>query len=392
MDVGVIASSHNNADWDRVMAGEYDKLPATQDSEYIRHTIALGDMIEPLGFDSIWCTEHYGTPYSMMGNPLQWLAFWAGRTKRVGVGTAVIVLPWASPFRLVHEIAVLDNMLDGRPFHIGIGRGVAAHEYESFGIPSEEGRERFVEMVEILRASTQPRFSYEGKHYQIPETSVRPIAPSGRDLFANMKGAFNTPTSMELAAELGLGQMFVTGSSLETMAGQVAKFNAIRGTKGLAPNQPTVSMYMYCSKDPKQLEKGDRYRIEQLMSARNHYALYGNTDFTQRKGFEDYAKFFGQGGHQTPVSKQLDEDGHLIGTPDQIIEKIQRFQNRLSMEKLLLTVDAGNQTEAEAKASLELFAREVLPEVHKMATPLHAHSRGTEESLTLETGIGGAVG
>jgi alkanesulfonate monooxygenase SsuD/methylene tetrahydromethanopterin reductase-like flavin-dependent oxidoreductase (luciferase family) len=391
MQVGVIASGNNPKDWDRVMAGEHDKLPEPSDRDTVRQAIAIGDMVEPLGFDSIWCTEHYGTPYSMTGNPLQWLAFWAGRTKRVGVGTAVIVLPWAQPARLVHEIAVLDQMLDGRPFHIGIGRGVAEHEYDAFGIPSEESRERFVEIVEILRASEAPRFSYQGKHYQLPEMSVRPMA-TRPGLFRDMKGAFNTPTSMELAADLGLGQMFVTGAPLEAMATQVAKFNAIRATKGLAPNQPTVSMFMHCSKDREEVEKGLAYRVEQLQSARYHYALYGGTDFTQRKSFEDYAKFFGQGGHTTPVSKQLDEEGHLIGTPDELIAKVQRFQDRLSMDSLILSAGGGGKSDAEVRASLELFATEVLPEVQKMATPLHDHSRGTEEALKLETQVGGATG
>jgi hypothetical protein len=151
-------------------------------------------------------------------------------------------------------------------------------------------------------------------------------------------------------------------------------------------------MYMHCSKDRKEVEKGLAYRVDQLQSARYHYALYGGTDFTRRKGFEDYAKFFGQGGHTTPVSKQLDEEGHLIGTPDELIEKIGRFQHRLSMESLILSAGGGGKSEKEVRDSLELFAREVLPEVHRMATPLHDHSRGTEADLKIATAVGGATG
>ncbi len=392
MKVGVGVGAGNPKDWDRVMAGEYDKPQLTPDANIISDSISVGDMVEDLGFDSIWATEHYGTPYAMTGPPLQWLAFWAGRTKRVGVGTGVIVLPWHQPMRLVHELAMLDHLLQGRPMHLGIGRGVAEHEYRAFGVPPEEGRERFVEMVEILKASEQPRFSYSGKYYQLPETSVRPVAPHRGSLFTNLKGAFNTPTSMELAAELGLGQIFITGASLEVMKGQVAKFNAIRATKGLAPNQPTVSMNMFCSKDQKAIDRALEQRVEGLMTARNHYALYAKTDFTQRKGFEDYAKFFAQGGHTTSVRDQTSEDGALIGTPEQIIDKIGRYQEGLSMEYLTIGAGAGGtRTVGEIKASLELFAKEVLPHVDKMATPLHEHSRGTEADLKLQTGMGGAV-
>ena len=65
----------------------------------------MGELVEPLGFDSIWATEHYGSAYSMQPNPLQYLAYWAGRTTRVDMGTAVIVAPWWSPVRLAHEIS-----------------------------------------------------------------------------------------------------------------------------------------------------------------------------------------------------------------------------------------------------------------------------------------------
>jgi len=66
-------------------------------------TLEQGELVEPLGFDSIWATEHYGSAYSMQPNPLQYLAYWAGRTRRVDVGTVVIVAPWWNPVRLFAE-------------------------------------------------------------------------------------------------------------------------------------------------------------------------------------------------------------------------------------------------------------------------------------------------
>ena len=208
MRVGVMVTNYNQADWPRLLAGDYQALPEPSDLAIHTETMALGELVEPLGYDDIWCAEHYGSAYSMQGNPLQWLAFWAGRTRRIGVGTAVIVLPWANPVKLVHEIAILDLLLEGRPMHLGIGRGISKHEYEAFGVPSGESRERFTEMVEILRKSEELRFSHDGQHYQVPEMTVRPMARHRGSLFEKMKGAFNTPQSMVLAAELGLAGRF----------------------------------------------------------------------------------------------------------------------------------------------------------------------------------------
>lgn len=392
MQVGVMVTSYNHQDWHRMLAGNYQQPPVTADLAIHEETMKLGRLVEPLGFDAIWCAEHYGSPYSMQGNPLQWLAFWAGRTERVDMGTAVIVAPWWQPVKLAHEIAMLDLLLDGRRLHIGIGRGISAHEYDGFQVDREQSRERFAEMIQILRRSEQDRFEFAGKHYKVPPTTVRPAARHRGSLFDSMKGAFNTPSSMQVAADLGLGQMFVTATSLDTMAKGVGRFNAIRRKNGMAPNQPTVMMYLHCSNDRDEIARARGYAAEQGWAARNHYAVWNAPSFEGVPGYEDYAKVFRQGRELREDESILSEDSHLIGTPAEIIEKIQRVQKMISMEYLILHPQHGNKPAAEARASLELFAKAVLPAVHEMATPLHEHSLGTNESLRGPGAMGGAVG
>lgn len=392
MQVGVMVTSYNHRDWDRLLAGDYQQNPATSDVDIHRQTVMLGDMVEPLGFDAIWCAEHYGSAYSMQGNPLQWLAFWAGRTRRVDVGTAVIVAPWWQPVKLAHEIAMLDMMLDGRTLHLGIGRGISAHEYDAFGVPREESRQRFQEMIEILRRSEENRFSYDGEIYHVPPMTVRPQAPHRGSLFTNMKAAFNTPQSMRVAAELGLGQLFVTAVSLDVMAKGVGRFNAIRAHLGMAPNQPTTMMYLHCATDKASIEQGRRYAGEQSWAARNHYAVWNAPSFEGVPGYEDYAKVFRQGADLSEDKATAAEDGHLIGTPEEIIEKIRRTQEKISLEYLIVHPAHGSKPGAQARASLELFAKEVLPAVHEMATPLHEHSLGAGDIEEAEAVLGGAIG
>ena len=111
MHCGVMVTGYNQGDWGRLMKEEYDRPPEVSDAENMDNTLYMGDLVEPLGFDSIWATEHYGSAYSMQPNPLQYLAFWAGRSNRVDMGTAVIVAPWWNPVRLAHEISMLDILL-----------------------------------------------------------------------------------------------------------------------------------------------------------------------------------------------------------------------------------------------------------------------------------------
>ena len=394
MQVGVMVTSYNHDDWDRLMAGEYDRLPDVADADIVEETIAMGDMVEPLGFNSIWCAEHYGSAYSMQSNPLQWLSFWAGRTHTVDVGSAVIVAPWWQPVRLIHEVAMLDLMLQGRKLHIGIGRGVSAHEYAAFSIPQEESRQRFKEIVEILKLSdSQETFSYDGEHYHLPEISVRPRPRHKGQLTANLMAAFNTSASMENAADLGLGQLFVASETVEQMRTQVGKFNAIRASKGLPPNQPTTMGYMHCSTDPDEIAQGRMYARRQGWAARNHYAMWKAPDFAKIKGYEDYAKIMAQ-----KTTDVKDTDGievlnyaDLIGTPDEIFEKISMLQEAISLEQLVVHPSHGGKPHKDVRASLELFAKEVLPAVQAMPTPLHDHSKGSPELLDATVRMGSAA-
>ena len=88
--------------------------PGRPDVALYNEHMALGDLAEPLGFDSLFALEHHFTGYAMSPSPCQLLAYYAGRTRRIALGTAVIVLPWHDPIRVAEEIALLDIMCGGR--------------------------------------------------------------------------------------------------------------------------------------------------------------------------------------------------------------------------------------------------------------------------------------
>src|SRR5207245_8144616 len=67
------------------------------DASVMNEHLALGDLAEPLGFDSLFALEHHFTGYAMSPAPPQLLSYYAGRTRRISLGTAVIVLPWHDP-------------------------------------------------------------------------------------------------------------------------------------------------------------------------------------------------------------------------------------------------------------------------------------------------------
>src|SRR5246127_1506456 len=148
--------------------------PGRSDAAVMTEHMAWGALAEPLGFDSLFALEHHFTGYAMSPAPTQLLAYYAGRTRRITLGTAVIVLPWHDPVRVAEQIALLDILCGGRCL-FGFGRGAASVEYEGFRIPLEAARPRFVEAAQIVvKALTNDSFDYDGEFYQIPRTAIRP--------------------------------------------------------------------------------------------------------------------------------------------------------------------------------------------------------------------------
>ena len=375
MHCGVMVTGYNQGDWPRLMAGDYDRPPAVTDAANMDETLYMGELVEPLGFDSIWATEHYGSAYSMQPNPLQYLAYWAGRTSRVDVGTAVIVAPWWNPVRLASEISMLDILLRGRRLHLGIGRGIAPHEYASLGYPIDQSHKYFYDVINAIRAADgAERFEFKGDVYDIPPTTIRPQARHKGELTRDIKVAFTTEASARMAAENGLGQMFVAGDNVDEMTDKVRRFNRIRKELGLPPDQPTTLLWMYCAETEKEAEEGWTYFYNQLTAAQHHYFEWNNPGYEGISGYEEYLLRQRADVGTADAGFAARRATQPIGTPDEIIEKIRAVQQTISCEKLVVHVFYGGMPRDKAEKSLRLFAQEVLPKVQAMPTPINPRS------------------
>ncbi|MBI3967612.1 MAG: LLM class flavin-dependent oxidoreductase, partial [Chloroflexi bacterium] len=127
-----------------------------------------------MGFDQIWVAEHHFTRYGSVPSTLTFAAYVAARTKRIRIGTAVVLLPFWNPLLVAEEAAMVDILSDGR-LDLGVGRGYQWHEYQRFNIPMEESRGRFTESLEIIKkAWTEKAFDYEGQYFQLNGVNVLP--------------------------------------------------------------------------------------------------------------------------------------------------------------------------------------------------------------------------
>jgi probable F420-dependent oxidoreductase len=136
-------------------------------ADRIEHFGEMVDHLEANGFDSVWCSERATGP---MPDPLVALAFAAGRTRKLKLGTSVQVLPGRNPVLLAKQWAALD-VLSNRRALPAFGLGVVdPMEQQAFGVTREERAPWFDEALPLLRRlwaeesvdHDGPRFHYEG--------------------------------------------------------------------------------------------------------------------------------------------------------------------------------------------------------------------------------------
>jgi len=334
------------------------------DAAVLAEHMALGDLAEPLGFDSLFALEHHFTGYAMSPSPTQLLSYYAGRTRRITLGTAVIVLPWHDPVRVAEEIALLDVLSGGRCL-FGFGRGAASAEYAGFRIPMEEARARFVEAARIVvKALTEPSFDWDGEFFKIPRTSIRPrpISHPERRFYASSV----SPESAEIMAKLGFGVLVVMQNEWPKAAQDIERYRDIATSVGHTPRPPIILMNISVAESRLEAqERAQTYLSRKWDSIDNHYH-FSDGHLASVKGYEFY------GNMAKTYSKLKDESYRkkatefyvriqVVGTPDDCLQQLAELHRLTGLDHLVTEFGYGCMPHEEAELNMRLFAERVMP-------------------------------
>jgi alkanesulfonate monooxygenase SsuD/methylene tetrahydromethanopterin reductase-like flavin-dependent oxidoreductase (luciferase family) len=341
------------------------------DAAVLAEHMALGDLAEPLGFDSLFALEHHFTGYAMSPSPTQLLSYYAGRTRRITLGTAVIVLPWHDPVRVAEEIALLDVLSGGRCL-FGFGRGAASAEYAGFRIPMEEARARFVEAARIVvKALTEPSFDWDGEFFKIPRTSIRPrpISHPERRFYASSV----SPESAEIMAKLGFGVLVVMQNEWPKAAQDIQRYRDIATSVGHTPRPPIILMNVSVAESrPEAQERAQTYLSRKWDSIDNHYH-FSDGHLASVKGYEFY------GNMAKTYSKMKDESYRkkatdfyvkiqVVGTPDDCLQQLAELHRLTGLDHLVTEFGYGCMPHEEAELNMRLFAERVMPVLQRDRT------------------------
>src|SRR5207248_951151 len=143
------------------MFHEFPSMPGRGETEMFDESMAQIDAAERWGLDVMWLAEiHFAPERTYLSAPLATASAIAARTRRMKIGIAVQVLPLCLPLRLAEEAATVDQISHGRLI-FGIGRSGVVSTYDAYQVPYHKSRERFVEMLDIVRPTERARAEAE---------------------------------------------------------------------------------------------------------------------------------------------------------------------------------------------------------------------------------------
>jgi alkanesulfonate monooxygenase SsuD/methylene tetrahydromethanopterin reductase-like flavin-dependent oxidoreductase (luciferase family) len=349
--------------------------PGHSDAAVVAEHLALGDLAEPLGFDSLFALEHHFTGYAMSPSPAQLLSYFAGRTRRLTLGTAVIVLPWHDPVRVAEQIALLDVLSGGRCL-FGFGRGAASVEYAGFRIPMEEARARFVESAQIVvKALTHDSFDWDGEFFKIPMTAIRPrpISHPERRFYASSV----SPESAEIMAGLGFGLLVIMQNEWSKAAQDIHRYRELTASMGHQPRPPIILTNVSVAESRQEAqERAEVYLGRKWDSIDAHYH-FSDGHLASVKGYEFY------GGMAKTYAKMKDESYRkkatefyvriqVVGTPDDCLQQVAELHRLTGLDHLVTEFGYGGMPHEQAELNMRLFADRVLPVLQRdraFATP-----------------------
>jgi len=317
-------------------------------SELYRKHVDLCVEAEELGFDTIWLTEHHFVDDGYSPTMMPLAAAIAARTKRIRIGTFVLLMPLHDPLHVAEDAVTIDALSNGR-FDLGLGQGYVPREFTGFNIPREQRSRRLREGVEIVRRLfTEDNVTFEGKCYTVRDATLYP-KPTQRPHPPIWIGARSRPAT-ERAARNGY-HLAGTGEH------QAQIYRDALTVAGRNPADFNIAQLRFGYLATKREKAWDECEFGL------HYLLtrYGNwiAEANDVPGDEKYTRIPPVGELRKSNDAGMIGDGFMVGTPDDAIaqiEQIEHYATHLALGLALPGIEPKK-----IRASMKLFAEKVIP-------------------------------
>ncbi len=331
--------------------GIFYQLPCAEDqSPAARYadTISQAQLADDLGFDTVWLAEvHFNPRFSVLPAPLLLGSAIAQTTKKLKIATAVNLMPLHHPVRLAEEFATLDVISQGRAI-LGTGRGAMLQQYAGYGVEVGEGRERFLEGLDlVVKAWTSEELNYEGKYYQVSGIRVvpKPYQKPHPPVYIASNSVDTFPMVGELGQNILVAPIVVTLDGAKSGLKEYRK-NLVEHGHDPGTRKVNVNVLVHVTKD-----EGGSSTQGYETSLRNYLSiLQGNRSRVISGRTRDLS--------YEHVSTELS----AIGSPERVIDKLESIIELLEADEIMCWFAVGGLLPNEdVHSSMRLFAEEVIP-------------------------------
>lgn len=321
--------------------GEFDSAEGFRD--FIEYNVEA----EALGFHSTFVVEHHFTGFGQVSATLNLLTWLGARTRRLRLGTAVIVLPWHNPVLLAEQAATLDLLSGGR-LDFGIGKGYRYNEFAGFDVPIKEADVRFEESLEVLLKAwtSEGRFSHHGKYWHFNDIIVEP-PPAQRPHPRVWMGA-GSERSIRSVAQRGFNLLLGQYASPQDVARNIAVFKQAVEATGRRYDPMQVGVTRACFVTDSKAER-DAALERRLQNRLRQLKLATQPDGTVLGGPDS-----ADGDPQT-----VNLNSAIYGNPDEIARKLDDLQ-KAGVGYVLMN-GGGSGGGARGRQSMRRFAQEIMP-------------------------------
>jgi alkanesulfonate monooxygenase SsuD/methylene tetrahydromethanopterin reductase-like flavin-dependent oxidoreductase (luciferase family) len=340
-----------------------DVGPAEKSAQaYWQDALALVAECDDLGYTHVRTVEHYFNAYGGYSpNPIVFLAAAAMRSAKARLVTGAVLPVFNNPLKLAGEIGMLDAISGGR-LDVGFARAFLPHEFARFGISVNESRARFDEGVEQVRLLlAQENVSADGRFHKFKNVTSLP-RPTQRPHPPFWVAALSTPESFITAGTAGHFLMAIpfAGAKMRELVGLYR--DAWRAAGHPGSGCVMLAFHMFCAETADEAVRIAREPLNRYLKS----IVVAASDWTEGLNSQDYPNYdkiiaaLAKETFDTQVAKGC----AWVGPPGELIERILAFNDEVGgFESASLQVNFNTIALDDARRSIRLFAREVMPAV-----------------------------
>lgn len=313
------------------------------DAQALRQVVAEGVLADQLGVDIIALGEHHREDFAI-SSPEMVLAAMAMQTTNIKLSTGVTVLSSDDPVRVFQRFSTLDALSNGRA-QVMLGRGSFTESFPLFGFDLSDYDVLFEEKINLFsQLLTEKPVTWQGTtRAPLENADIYPKTESGHlDTYVGVGGS---PESIIRAARYGLPVMLaIIGGSPERFKPYMRLYQ--KATEQFKTPTHPVGMHSHGVIAPTD-EEARELAWRSIRASMDRIGRDRGWAPMTRERFEN----------------EIENGSYYVGSPNTVAKKIARAIKNLGVKRFDLVYSAGNQTVAERERTIELYAKEVIPQV-----------------------------